>query len=121
MLPRYLVKDGVVAVGEIGYDAMTPDEDEALAAQLELAHRARPARARPHAAPRQGRRHAPHHRRASGVRAPARAVLLDHNNELTVGMVLDSGCWVGFSIYPNTKMDEDRMVADPRGVRAPSG
>jgi Fe-S cluster assembly ATPase SufC len=24
---------------------------------------------------------------------------------------LDSGCWAGHSIYPNTKMDEVRMVA----------
>ena len=30
MLPRYLEKDGVVAVGEIGFDSMTPAEDEAL-------------------------------------------------------------------------------------------
>jgi hypothetical protein len=37
-------------------------------------------------------------------------VLIDHNNELTVGEVHDSGCWVGFSIYPGTKMDEHRMV-----------
>lgn len=36
-LPRYLVKDQVVAVGEIGYDSMTPAEDTALAAQLQLA------------------------------------------------------------------------------------
>lgn len=36
-LPRYLVKDSVVAVGEIGYDSMTPAEDTALAAQLQLA------------------------------------------------------------------------------------
>ncbi len=36
-LPRYLVKDSVVAVGEIGYDSMTPAEDHALAAQLQLA------------------------------------------------------------------------------------
>ncbi|GCD41574.1 TatD family hydrolase [Streptomyces paromomycinus] len=36
-LPRYLVKDPVVAVGEIGYDSMTPAEDTALAAQLQLA------------------------------------------------------------------------------------
>jgi predicted metal-dependent TIM-barrel fold hydrolase len=25
-------------------------------------------------------------------------------------MVEDAGCWMGFSIYPDTKMDEDRMV-----------
>ena len=30
ILPRFLAKDGVVAVGEIGFDAMTPAEDEAL-------------------------------------------------------------------------------------------
>ena len=37
LLPRYLDKDGVVAVGEIGYDSMTPEEDEVFAAQLALA------------------------------------------------------------------------------------
>ena len=37
ILPRFLAKDGVVAVGEIGFDAMTPAEDEALHAQLALA------------------------------------------------------------------------------------
>ncbi len=26
-------------------------------------------------------------------------------------MVADSGAWMGFSIYPDTKMDEDRVVA----------
>src|ERR1700738_3418861 len=38
-LPGYLVKDGVVAVGEIGYDGMTRAEDVALATQLDLAAR----------------------------------------------------------------------------------
>src|SRR2546430_9027990 len=37
VLPRYLAKDGVVAVGEVGYDSMTPEEDEVFAAQLALA------------------------------------------------------------------------------------
>ncbi|NEE53968.1 hydrolase TatD, partial [Streptomyces sp. SID8455] len=31
-------------------------------------------------------------------------------NETTVKAATDSGCWAGFSIYPDTKMDEDRMV-----------
>ena len=38
LLPRYLAKDGVVAVGETGYDSMTADEDEVFAAQLEPVH-----------------------------------------------------------------------------------
>jgi uncharacterized protein len=110
LLPRYLAKDGVVAVGEIGYDAMTPAEDEALRAQFDLAREFElPALV-----------HTPHRDKAAGTRktlqlveetgvAPE-TVLIDHNNELTVKEVHASGCWAGFSIYPNTKMDEYRMV-----------
>jgi len=110
LLPRYLAKDGVVAVGEIGYDAMTPAEDEALRAQFDLAREFElPALV-----------HTPHRDKAAGTHktlqlveetgvAPE-TVLIDHNNELTVNEVHASGCWAGFSIYPNTKMDEYRMV-----------
>ncbi|MFF8942985.1 TatD family hydrolase [Streptomyces sp. NPDC014864] len=110
-LPRYLLKDGVVAVGEIGYDSMTPEEDEAFAAQLQLALT--------HGLP--ALVHTPHRDKAAGVErtlavvkesgiAPER-VVVDHLNEVTVRQVVDSGCWMGFSIYPDTKMDERRMVA----------
>ena len=37
ILPRYLVKDGVVAVGEIGFDEQTALEETYLRAQIELA------------------------------------------------------------------------------------
>lgn len=36
-LPRFPVKEGVVAMGELGYDEQTPVEDEALRIQIELA------------------------------------------------------------------------------------
>ncbi len=42
---------------------------------------------------------------------PAELTLVDHNNEETLPLVLESGCWAGHSIYPMTKMDEGRMVA----------
>jgi predicted metal-dependent TIM-barrel fold hydrolase len=110
LLPRYLAKDGVVAVGEVGYDAMTPAEDEAFAAQLALAVE--------HDLP--VLVHTPHRDKLEGTKRslavvaesglPPERVLIDHNNELTVGVVADSGCWMGFSIYPHTKMDEHRMV-----------
>ncbi|MGW6566605.1 TatD family hydrolase [Streptomyces sp. NPDC054975] len=111
LLPRYLVKDNVVAVGEIGYDSMTPAEDAALAAQLQLAA--------DHGLP--ALVHTPHRDKLAGLRrtldvvresalAPER-VLLDHLNETTVKEAADSGAWLGFSVYPGTKMDEDRMVA----------
>ncbi|MGS2591373.1 TatD family hydrolase [Streptomyces hebeiensis] len=110
-LPRYLVKDSVVAVGEIGYDSMTPAEDHALAAQLQLAA--------DHGLP--ALVHTPHRDKLAGLRRtidvvresaldPER-VLLDHLNETTVKEAAGSGSWLGFSIYPDTKMDEDRMVA----------
>ncbi|HEV8556208.1 MAG TPA: TatD family hydrolase [Actinophytocola sp.] len=111
VLPRYLERDGVVAVGEVGYDSMTPEEDTAFAAQLQLAIE--------HDLP--VLVHTPHRDKAAGTRRsldvvresgiPPGRVLIDHLNEVTVGMVAESGCWMGFSIYPDTKMDEDRMVA----------
>jgi predicted metal-dependent TIM-barrel fold hydrolase len=110
ILPRYLEKDGVVAVGEVGFDSMTAAEEQALSAQLELAAE--------HELP--VLVHTPHRDKLAGTErtlelvegsslAPER-VLIDHNNELTVADVHASGCWVGFSIYPDTKMDEHRMV-----------
>lgn len=109
-LPRYLLKDHVVAVGEIGYDSMTPAEDQALAAQLELAA--------DHGLP--AMVHTPHRDKAAGLartldvvresRLAPGLVILDHLNETTVAAAKDSGCWAAFSIYPDTKMDEDRMV-----------
>ncbi|MFD6432268.1 TatD family hydrolase [Streptomyces venezuelae] len=110
-LPRYLVKDNVVAVGEIGYDSMTPAEDTALATQLQLAADYElPALV-----------HTPHRDKLAGLRRtidvisesalPLDRVLIDHLNETTVKEAKDSGCWLGFSVYPDTKMDEERMVA----------
>jgi predicted metal-dependent TIM-barrel fold hydrolase len=111
VLPRYLAKDGVVAVGEVGYDSMTPEEDEVFSRQLTLAIE--------HELP--ALVHTPHRDKLAGTRRtldvvkesgidPGR-VLVDHLNEPTVRVVAESGSWMGFSIYPDTKMDEQRMVA----------
>jgi len=37
-------------------------------------------------------------------------VIIDHNNEETVREVLDRGYWTAFTIYPDTKMGNERMV-----------
>ncbi|MFF5366816.1 TatD family hydrolase [Streptomyces sp. NPDC013187] len=111
LLPRYLAKDGVVAVGEIGYDTVTDAEELAFARQLELAaEHGLPALVHtPHRDKEGGTRRSLDVVRASGI-DPA-MVVLDHLNEITVGEVADSGCWMGFSIYPDTKMTAERMVA----------
>ncbi|MEU6643909.1 TatD family hydrolase [Saccharomonospora sp. NPDC046836] len=111
VLPRYLAKDGVVAVGEIGFDSMTEAEEKAFGHQLSLALE--------HELP--VLVHTPHRDKLAGTKrtldlvresniAPE-LVVIDHLNELTVGLVAEAGCWMGFSIYPDTKMDEHRMVA----------
>ncbi|MCU1631773.1 MAG: hydrolase TatD [Micrococcaceae bacterium] len=110
-LPRYLIKEGVVAVGEIGYDSMTAAEDEAFSRQLELALEfSLPVMV-----------HTPHREKLAGtyrtldvVRESGVApgmVVVDHLNETNVELVKNAGAWMGFSIYPDTKMDEQRMVA----------
>jgi hypothetical protein len=111
LLPRYLAKDGVVAVGEVGYDSMTPDEDEVFAAQLALAVEYElPALVHtPHRDKRRGTERTLDVVKESGIE-PGR-VIVDHLNEVTVDLVAGSGCWMGFSIYPDTKMSPTRMAA----------
>ena len=111
VLPRYLAKDGVVAVGEVGFDSMTVDEEKAFVRQLELAVEFElPAMVHtPHRDKEQGTRRTLELVADSGL-APG-MVVVDHLNEVTVDQVDDAGCWMGFSIYPDTKMDEHRMVA----------
>jgi len=110
ILPRYLVKEGVVAVGEIGYDDQTPAEDRFYRAQLALAV----------ALDMLVMVHTPHRDKKAGTilsmevavemgMVPGR-VIIDHNNEETVQDVLDRGFWAGFTLYPNTKMGNERMV-----------
>lgn len=110
LLPLYLHKENVVAVGEIGYDDQTPAEDKYFRAQLELARELDMT----------VQIHTPHRDKKAGtIRSmevclehgmdPAN-VIIDHNNEETVRDVLDRGFWAAFTIYPKTKMGNERMV-----------
>jgi len=111
VLPRYLAKDGVVAVGEVGYDSMTPDEDEVFAAQLALAieHELPVLVHTPHRDKQRGTERTLDLLKESGISRGR--VVIDHLNEVTVDLVAGTGCWMGFSIYPGTKMSPSRMAA----------
>jgi len=110
ILPRFALKDGVVAIGEIGYDEQTDLEDKYFRLQLELAKELDlPVMI-----------HTPHRDKKRGTTrsmdvieehglAPSK-VVIDHNNEETVQEVLGRGFWAAFSIYPSTKMGNERMV-----------
>jgi predicted metal-dependent TIM-barrel fold hydrolase len=109
-LPRFALKEGVVAIGEIGYDEQTELEDRYFRAQLDLAKElGLPVLV-----------HTPHRDKKRGTSRsmdvcdehgmdPGR-VIIDHNNEETVAETLQRGFWAGFSIYPSTKMGNKRMV-----------
>ena len=110
LLPLYLCKEGVVAIGEIGYDSMTAAEDKFFRLHLEMAQEFdKPVLV-----------HTPHRNKKEGTLRsmevcleqgmdPQR-VVIDHANEETVEDILSRGFWAAFSIYPKTKMGNERMT-----------
>jgi uncharacterized protein len=110
VLPNYLMKEGVVAMGELGYDEQTALEDRYLRAQIEMAKEFElPIMIHtPHRDKRRGTLRTMDVLREHGF--DPESCVIDHNNEETVGEVLDRGFWVAFSIYPGTKMGNERMA-----------
>src|SRR5687768_9158392 len=110
ILPLFIYKEGVVGVGEIGFDDQTDLEEKYYRLQLVLAKDA--------ALPVQI--HTPHRDKKKGTQRSMDialehgldpyTVIVDHNNEETVKEVLDKGFWAAFTIYPFTKMGNERMV-----------
>ncbi|MFD2605881.1 TatD family hydrolase [Euzebyella marina] len=110
LLPLYLHKENVVAIGEIGYDDQTPAEDKYFRMQLEMAKELDMV----------VQVHTPHRDKKAGTIKSMEVclehgldpskVIIDHNNEETVKDVLDRGFVAAFTIYPKTKMGNERMV-----------
>lgn len=109
-LPLFLAKEGVVAVGEIGFDDQTAAEERFFHEQVELANEVDlPIMIHtPHRNKKEGTSRSMDLLEEHGV-SPSR-VVIDHNNEETVKEVLDRGYWAAFTIYPKTKMGNERMV-----------
>ena len=110
LLPMFACKEGVVGIGEIGYDEQTALEDKYFRIQLDLSKElGLPVQI-----------HTPHRDKKNGTSRSMDVciehgispdmVVVDHNNEETVEEVLNRGFWAAFSIYPKTKMGNERMV-----------
>ncbi len=110
LLPLYICKEGVVGIGEIGFDDQSKAEEKYLRLQAEMALEADlPIQI-----------HTPHRDKKTGTQrtmdvledtgVPPSKVVIDHNNEETVREVLDRGYWAAFTIYPHTKLGNERMV-----------
>src|SRR3954468_16702310 len=98
LIPRYAGKEGVVAIGEIGYDEMTKLEEKYFRIQLDMAKDMdMPVMI-----------HTPHRNKKAGTsrsmdvcieqKIAPHKVVIDHNNEETCKEVLDRGFWCAFTI-----------------------
>ncbi|MDP6538329.1 MAG: TatD family hydrolase [Planctomycetota bacterium] len=110
LLPRFALKEGVVAVGEIGFDEITEAEERVYRHQVQFAidHDM------------VVMVHSPHRDKKRGIvlsleiatemGLAMEKLVIDHNNEETVEDTLEAGAWAAFTIYPHTKMGSARMV-----------
>ncbi len=107
---KFLQRDKVVGVGEIGFDLITDAEEEIFRRQLKLADKYKmPALV-----------HTPHQNKRVGTEKLISIIreenvdlsrtLVDHNTEETIAMTLDSGVWAGLTVYPITKLSSERAV-----------
>jgi predicted metal-dependent TIM-barrel fold hydrolase len=109
-LPRYLEHERVVAVGEIGFDRLTPEEEEFFLRQALLA--------RDFGLPILV--HSPHTDKRRGIERiigilrevayPPQMVLIDHNTEETTPLTRAADMWAGHTVYPITKVSPERAA-----------
>lgn len=110
-LPQYLDHPRCVALGEIGFNNITTNEEAAFVAQLRIAK----VRQMPVII------HLPHMDKLRGTRRtieilrdaamdPDR-VVIDHNTEETIALSRDSGCYCGMTVYPISKLSPERVSA----------
>jgi predicted metal-dependent TIM-barrel fold hydrolase len=109
-LPKYLKHPRCVAVGEVGFDSITPAEERAVRAQVELA--------KAHKLPVMV--HTPHRDKRRGTELtisvmkemgfPPDRCIIDHSTEETTKTILDAGFYAGHTVYPRTKLSPERFA-----------
>jgi len=108
-MPEYLDHERCVALGEIGFNNITKNEEDAFLRQLDMAvkrdmlvivHL-------PHTNKLEGTRRSVDIVRDSGIDVDR--VILDHNTEETIGVSRESGCYSGMTVYPISKLTPQRV------------
>ena len=107
---KFLKRERVVALGEIGYNLINVLEEEIFVKQLEACRNESMLTMI----------HLPHQNKTEGMRKMKRIfengnydfdkILIDHNTEETIKMTLDMGAWAGLSVYPVSKLSPDRVI-----------
>ena len=110
ILEDYLQKDSVVALGEIGFDLISKQEEEIFRKQLLMANDLEiPIIV-----------HTPHINKLEGTKktfeiinetkVEQSRIIVDHNNEDTIELSLSYDVYSGMTVYPNTKLSPFRAV-----------
>ncbi len=110
MIP-YLDHPRCVALGEVGLNLITPNEEYAMLRQLQIAEdRKMPVIL-----------HLPHVEKLRGALRildlikvhgfTVERIDVDHNTEETIKHTLDSGCYAGMTVYPYSKLNPQRVSA----------
>jgi uncharacterized protein len=113
VMKKYLDRERVVAVGEIGYNLITDLEEEVFIRQMDIATEKDMLMVV----------HLPHNNKPKGMRRIERIlnddkgnkynrnkILIDHNTEETIEKTLELGLWTGLSVYPITKLSPERAI-----------
>ena len=100
-----------VAMGEVGFNNITANEEHALVRQLRMAEE----RKMPVVL------HLPHFNKLKGITRVLEIIKaegltreridIDHNVEETIGLALESGCYAGMTVYPYSKLSPERVSA----------
>ena len=106
----YCVRKSVVAVGEIGFDLITPQEEVILIKQLLIAEELN----MPIII------HTPHMKKLEGTKKTLdiikehgineSKIIIDHNTEETIELSLSYDVMAGITVYPHTKLNPIRAV-----------
>jgi len=112
MKQKYLDRENVVAIGELGYNLINDSEEEVFVKQMEIAT----------SKDMLTMVHLPHNNKMEGMnriekilkngpKHKREKLLIDHNIEETIGKTLDLGLWAGLSVYPVTKLSPERAAS----------
>lgn len=112
-MTKYIDRERVVAIGEIGYNLINNLEEEVFLKQMDIAMEKNMLMTI----------HLPHNNKPEGIKRIGeilnhkkyeklnrKKILIDHNVEETIKSTLELGMWAGLSVYPFTKLSPERVI-----------
>jgi hypothetical protein len=111
-MSKYIDRERVVAIGEIGYNLINDLEDELFQLQLDLAVEKKMLTMihLPHVNKKEGINRTESVLKDKNLLGIANKILIDHNTEDTIEKTLKLGCWAGLTVYPKTKLSPSRAI-----------